>query len=133
MAAQLMTCSDSLAHRTVCRLYGQLLVTKPLDSFCLYLVLSPSWLWVSFGLRNALFPDLGRHSLHPQRDKGHNRLSVFITHQNAVSLSCGCPVGGCGVYTDIEGWTTFRFSHCVLVPYVLKKGATKQCNVEMFQ
>lgn len=87
MAAQLMTCSDSLAHRTVCRLYGQLLVTKPLDSFCLYLVLSPSWLWVSFGLRNALFPDLGRHSLHPQRDKGHNRLSVFITHQNAVSLT----------------------------------------------
>lgn len=36
-------------------LYGQLLIIKPLDSFCLYLVLSPRWLWVSAGLQKGLF------------------------------------------------------------------------------
>lgn len=86
MPAQLMTCSDSLARRTVCRLYGQLLITKPLDSFCLYLVLSPSWLWVSSGLRKGLFPYLGCHSLHPWRDKGRQRLSVYITQLTGRSV-----------------------------------------------
>lgn len=86
MPVQLMTCSDSLAHQTVCRLYGQLLITKPLDSFCLYLVLSPSWLWVSSGLQKGLFPYLGCHSLHPWRDKGRGRLSVFVAQQTGRSV-----------------------------------------------
>lgn len=86
MPAQLMTCSDCLAHRTVCRLYGQLLITKPLDSFRLYLVLSPSWLWVSSGLQESLFPYLGCYSSHPWRDKSHCRFSVFITHQTACCV-----------------------------------------------
>lgn len=83
MPAQLMTCSDGLAHRTVCQMYGQLLITKPLDSPCLYLVLSPNWLRVSSGLQKGLDPYLGCHSLHPLRDKGRRRLSVFVTHQTA--------------------------------------------------
>lgn len=86
MPAQLMTCSDSLARRIVCRLYGQLLITKPLDSFCLYLVLSPSWLRVSSGLRKGLFPYLGCHSFHPWRDKGRQRLSVYITQLTGRSV-----------------------------------------------
>lgn len=83
---QLMTCSDSLAHRTVCRLYGQLLITKPLDSFCLYLVLSPSWLWVSSGLQKGLFPYLGCRSLHPWRDKGRQRLCLHHSPQERPCL-----------------------------------------------
>lgn len=95
MPAQPMTCSDGTAHQTVCCLYGQLLITKPLDSVCLYLVLSPSWLWVSSGLQKGLFLYLGCHSLHPWRDKGHHRLSVFITHQTVgcfweLRLICWC-------------------------------------------
>lgn len=116
MPAQLMTCSDSLARRTVCRLYGQLLITKPLDSFCLYLVLSPSWLWVSSGLQKGLFPYLGCPSLHPWRDKGRRRLSVFITHQRArcvweLWLLCCC----CGGETKIKVWLWLNLDlkrHC---------------------
>lgn len=43
MPGLLITCLDSLAHWAICWLYGQLLITKPLDSFCLFLVLSPSF------------------------------------------------------------------------------------------
>lgn len=79
MFAQLMTC--------LIWLYGQLLITKPLDSFCLYLVLSSSWLCVSSGLQKGLFPYLGCHSLHPLRSKGHRRLSVFISRQPGQSVA----------------------------------------------
>lgn len=74
------------AHDLLSRLYGQLLITKPLDSFCLYLVLSPSWLWVSTGLQKGLFPYLECHSFHPWRDKGRRRLSVFISQRTGHSV-----------------------------------------------
>ena len=87
MPAQLVTCPDSLARCAVCRLYGQLLITKPLDSFCLYLVLSPIWLWVSSALQKGLFPYLGCHGSHPWRENSNCGPSVFITHHTACCVS----------------------------------------------
>lgn len=87
-------------------LYGQLLIIKPLDSFCLYLVRLPSWLWVSAGLQKGLFPYWGRHSLHPWRDKSRRRLSVLISQQTAAAASgySGCFVVDRGGETKIKAW-----------------------------